>query len=101
MARLVNEGWNAASMHCCSFLFCERGSERVCISIECVEPGRPRDWIRHFFGREAPNKWLSAPLISASGRRPVSNVVCVLQRIAVRVMLARIPQNLYVEKGLV
>lgn len=37
--RLVSEGWTADSMTRHSFVFCQKGNERVCVSVECFEPG--------------------------------------------------------------
>lgn len=36
---LIAEGWQADELTRYAFCFCERGNERVCISIECYEPG--------------------------------------------------------------
>lgn len=38
--RLIVEGWRADELERYAFCFCERGNERVCISIECYEPGK-------------------------------------------------------------
>ena len=38
--RRVREGWTAGEIpRNCSFFFCDRQEERVCIAIECFEPG--------------------------------------------------------------
>jgi hypothetical protein len=37
--RLVGEGWTADALNRYSFVYCQREKERVCISIECFEPG--------------------------------------------------------------
>jgi hypothetical protein len=37
--RLVDEGWTADKLTRYQFVFCERGNERVCVCIECYEPG--------------------------------------------------------------
>lgn len=38
--RRAADGWTVDDIpHYCSFCFCERGEERVCISVECYEPG--------------------------------------------------------------
>lgn len=37
--RLVDEGWTADKLTRYSFVHCQRENERVCISIECFEPG--------------------------------------------------------------
>ncbi len=37
--RLVDEGWIANELTRYSFVYCQRENERVCISIECFEPG--------------------------------------------------------------
>src|ERR1700681_2857703 len=37
--RLVDEGWNSEELTRYSFVYCQRGNERVCVSIECFEPG--------------------------------------------------------------
>jgi hypothetical protein len=40
-ARLAAEGWSVDTIpKNCSFCFCDRGNERVCIAIECYEPGK-------------------------------------------------------------
>ena len=48
-ARRVPEGWHAevSSRHC-AFFFCDRDEERVCVAIECFEPGSrsPIGWPR-------------------------------------------------------
>jgi hypothetical protein len=37
---LAAEGWQIGDIpRNCSFVFCQRGNERVCVSIECYEPG--------------------------------------------------------------
>jgi hypothetical protein len=38
--RYLLEGWSAGDVprNCC-FFFCERSNERVCVAIECFEPG--------------------------------------------------------------
>jgi hypothetical protein len=38
--RLVNEGWTANELTRYTFVYCQREHERVCISIECYEPGQ-------------------------------------------------------------
>lgn len=39
-ARRVAEGWRAEGIpRHCAFFFCDRGEERVCVAIECFEPG--------------------------------------------------------------
>jgi hypothetical protein len=39
-ARRAAEGWHVEDIPAnCAFCFCHRGKERVCISIECFEPG--------------------------------------------------------------
>jgi hypothetical protein len=37
--RLVDEGWTADELTRYAFVFCRRENERVCVSIECFEPG--------------------------------------------------------------
>ena len=38
--RKVADGWRVEDIpHYCSFCFADRGNERVCIAIECCEPG--------------------------------------------------------------
>lgn len=54
--RLINEGWNAAPMTGYASLYCERGAERWCISIECVEPGTPLIGHGTFLGGPQPSK---------------------------------------------
>jgi hypothetical protein len=36
---LVDEGWNSEELSRYSFVYCQRENERVCVSIECFEPG--------------------------------------------------------------
>jgi hypothetical protein len=37
---LAADGWQIGDIpRNCSFVFCQRGNERVCVSIECYEPG--------------------------------------------------------------
>jgi hypothetical protein len=39
-AALAADGWQIGDIpRNCSFVFCQRGNERVCVSIECYEPG--------------------------------------------------------------
>jgi len=39
-ARMAAEGWCADTIpKNCSFCFCDLGNERVCIAVECYEPG--------------------------------------------------------------
>jgi hypothetical protein len=39
-AALAADGWQVGDIpHNCSFVFCQRDDERVCVSIECYEPG--------------------------------------------------------------
>jgi hypothetical protein len=39
--RLAAGGWSVDTIpKNCSFCFCDRGNERVCIAIECYEPGK-------------------------------------------------------------
>jgi hypothetical protein len=37
--RLVDDGWTSEGMSRYSFVYCKRENERVCVSIECFEPG--------------------------------------------------------------
>lgn len=37
--RLIDEGWTADALTRYSFVYCQREIERVCVSIECFEPG--------------------------------------------------------------
>jgi hypothetical protein len=38
--RLQASGWVVDDIPCnCAFFFCDRQNERVCVSIECYEPG--------------------------------------------------------------
>jgi hypothetical protein len=40
-ARLAADGWSVDTFpKNCSFCFCDRGNERVCIAVECYEPGK-------------------------------------------------------------
>ena len=35
------EGWMVEEIpHNCAFFFCSRGNERICVAIECYEPGK-------------------------------------------------------------
>ena len=35
------EGWVVEEIpHNCAFFFCSRGNERICVAIECYEPGK-------------------------------------------------------------
>jgi hypothetical protein len=36
---LIDEGWTAEEMTRYPFVYCQRENERVCVSIECFEPG--------------------------------------------------------------
>jgi hypothetical protein len=36
---LVDEGWTAEELTRYSFVYCQRENERVCVLIECFEPG--------------------------------------------------------------
>lgn len=49
-SRRVRTGWLAEDIpRNCAFFFCDLGNERVCVSIECFEPGdvgTPRSSIR-------------------------------------------------------
>jgi hypothetical protein len=39
-AVLAADGWQIGDIpRNCSFVFCERGNERLCVGIECYEPG--------------------------------------------------------------
>ena len=39
-ARRLTDGWSVGEIpRNCSFFFCERGEDRVCVAIECFEPG--------------------------------------------------------------
>ena len=38
--RLIANGWRADKLTRYSFCFCDRDNDRVCITIECYEPGR-------------------------------------------------------------
>ena len=39
-AELAADGWQIGDIpRNCSFVFCQRGNERVCVAIECYEPG--------------------------------------------------------------
>jgi hypothetical protein len=47
--RRVAQGWHAeASARHCAFFFCDRAEARVCVAIECFEPGSrsPSGWPR-------------------------------------------------------
>jgi hypothetical protein len=37
--RLIADGWCAEELTRHAFCFCDRGDERVCVSIDCYEPG--------------------------------------------------------------
>ncbi len=38
-ARRAADGWTVGDIpHFCSFCFCDRGNERICITVECFEP---------------------------------------------------------------
>ena len=40
-ARRAAEGWSVDTIpKNCSFCFCDQGNDRVCIAIECYEPGK-------------------------------------------------------------
>jgi hypothetical protein len=50
--RRIREGWTAGEVpRNCGFFFCERGTERLCVAIECFQPAahRPvrRSSVRH------------------------------------------------------
>jgi hypothetical protein len=45
--RRIKDGWHAEAIpRNCSFFFCNRENERICVTIECFEPGArgPRNW---------------------------------------------------------
>jgi hypothetical protein len=47
--RRVADGWHAEPIpRHCAFFFCDRAEERVCVAIECFEPGSrsPSGWPR-------------------------------------------------------
>jgi hypothetical protein len=38
--RRISDGWHAEDIpRHCAFFFCDRSDERLCIAIECFEPG--------------------------------------------------------------
>jgi hypothetical protein len=40
--RRIKAGWLAGDIpRKCAFFFCDRENERVCVSVECYEPGPP------------------------------------------------------------
>ncbi len=50
-ARLIAEGWQAEELTWYAFCFCERADKRVCISIECYEPGMAPSGPGSFLGK--------------------------------------------------